>query len=254
VNIQLKTEEEIEKIAAAGKILARVLKEMSNSAKSGIRLKDLDKLAFDLIKKNNGEPAFLGHRPKNAKHPYNASICASVNDVVVHGFPTNYTLKDGDILKIDVGVKYRGFYSDAAVTIGIGEISEIGKLLITAAKTALEEAIKIARPENTLGDIGWVIDATAKKYKFKTIKGLTGHGIGRNLHEAPTVYNFGEKGKGIKLEAGMVLAIEPMFAVSADKVVQRPDESWVTIDGSLSAHFEHTIAITNEEPIILTID
>lgn len=254
MNIRLKTEEEIGKIAAAGKILARVLKEISNSAKSGVRLKDLDKLAFDLIKKSDAEPAFLGYRPKSAKRPYNASICASVNDVVVHGFPTNYILKEGDILKIDIGVKYQSFYSDAAVTIGIGEISRTGELLIKAAKTALEEAIKIARTGNTLGDIGWIIDATAKKYKFKTIKGLTGHGIGRELHEDPTVYNFGERGKGVKIESGMVLAIEPMLAVSTNKVLQRPDESWATSDGSLSAHFEHTIAATNKEPIILTID
>ncbi|MEK7636027.1 MAG: type I methionyl aminopeptidase [Patescibacteria group bacterium] len=252
MDIRLKTEKEIEIIAIGGKILAETIREVSKNAKVGVSLKDLDKLAFDFIKKNNSEPAFLGYRPESSKHSYNASICASVNEVIVHGFPTNYILKNGDILKIDIGVKYQGFYSDAAVTIGIGKISKIAELLITATETALEEAIKIVKPTNTLGDIGWIINLIAKKYKFKAVKGLTGHGIGRNLHEDPIIYNFGEKGKGIKLEPGMVLAIEPMFAISTDKVIQRQDESWATEDGSLSAHFEHTIAIVNNGCRILT--
>ena len=252
MNVHLKTEKEIELIAIGGKILAETLMETSKNAKIGVKLKDLDKLALDFIKKNNAEPAFLGYRPENSNHPYSASICASVNDVIVHGFPTDYILKDGDILKIDTGVKYQGFYSDAAITIGIGRISKIAKLLITATKMALEEAIKIARPGNTLGDIGWVIDSMAKKYKFKAVRGLTGHGIGRNLHEEPIIYNFGEKGKGIKLEPGMVLAIEPMFAIGTDKIIQQHDESWATSDGSLSAHFEHTVAITNNGCRVLT--
>ena len=252
MNIHLKTEKEIQLIAIGGKILAETLKETSKHAIIGARLKDLDKIAFDFIKNNNAEPAFLGYCPESSKHPYNASICASVNNVIVHGFPGNYILKDGDILKIDIGVRYKGFYSDAAITIGIGKISKIAELLIIAAKTALESAIKIARPENTLGDIGCIIESTAKKYGFKAVKGLTGHGIGRNLHEDPTIYNYGEKGKGIKLEKGMVLAIEPMFAASTDKVIQQQDESWATSDGSLSAHFEHTIAITDDNHIVLT--
>ena len=252
MNIHLKTEKEIQLIGIGGKILAETLKETSKNAEAGVKLKDLDKIAFNFIKKNNAEPAFLGYHPESSKNPYNASICASVNNVIVHGFPTNYILKDGDILKIDIGVKYRGFYSDAAITIGIGKISKTAELLIIAAKTALESAIKIARPGNTLGDIGWVIESIAQKYEFKAVKGLTGHGIGRNLHEDPIIYNFGEKGKGIKLETGMVLAIEPMFAESTDKVIQQPDESWATSDGSLSAHFEHTIAITSDNYMVLT--
>lgn len=252
MKISLKTEKEIAVIAAGGKILAETLKEVSKNAKIGVKLKDLDKLAFNFIKKNNGEPAFLGYRPESLQRPYNASICASVNDVIVHGFPTDYILKEGDVLKIDIGVKYQGFYSDAAITIGIGRISKNAESLIMATKTALEAAIDMAKPGNTLGDIGWIIDSTAKKYKFKAVKGLTGHGIGRNLHEDPSIYNFGEKGSGIRLEAGMVLAIEPMFAIDTDKVIQQSDESWATSNGELSAHFEHTVAITDNGCRILT--
>lgn len=252
MKISLKTEKEIAVIAAGGKILAEALKEVSRNAKIGVKLKDLDKLAFNFIKKNNGEPAFLGYRPESSQRPYNASICASVNDVIVHGFPTDYILKEGDVLKIDIGVKYQGFYSDAAMTIGIGKISKNAEFLIMATKTALEAAIDMAKPGNTLGDIGWIIDSTAKKYKFKAVKGLTGHGIGRNLHEDPSIYNFGERGSGIRLEAGMVLAIEPMFAIGTDKVIQQLDESWATSNGELSAHFEHTVAITDNGCRILT--
>jgi len=212
----------------------------------------LDDLAYQLIKKAGAEPAFLGYKPSGAKHPYSATICASINDIIVHGFPTDYKLKNGDILKLDFGVKYEGFYSDAAVTIGIGAISKEAENLIKAAENALNEAIKIIKIGNTLGDIGFAISQTAKKYGVKAIKELTGHGVGLKLHEDPTIYNYGEKGKGIKLKPGMVLAVEPMFAISTDKIIQKKDESWATADGSLSAHFEHTVAITEKGVEILT--
>ena len=250
--IKLKTPEQIEKIARSGKILSEVFQKTIEEAKIGTSLKRLDDLAYQLIKKAGAEPAFLGYKPSGAKHPYSATICASINDIIVHGFPTDYKLKNGDILKLDFGVKYEGFYSDAAVTIGIGEISKEAENLIKATKVALEEAIKIIKIGNTLGDIGFAISQTAKKYGVKAIKELTGHGVGLRLHEDPTIYNYGEKGKGIKLKPGMVLAVEPMFAISTDKIIQKKDESWATADGSLSAHFEHTIAITEKEIKILT--
>jgi len=250
--IKLKTPEQIEKIARSGKILSEVFQKTIEEAKIGTSLKRLDDLAYQLIKKAGAEPAFLGYKPSGAKHPYSATICASINDIIVHGFPTDYKLKNGDILKLDFGVKYEGFYSDAAVTIGIGAISKEAENLIKATKVALEEAIKIIKIGNTLGDIGFAISQTAKKYGVKAIKELTGHGVGLKLHEDPTIYNYGEKGKGIKLKPGMVLAVEPMFAISTDKIIQKKDESWATADGSLSAHFEHTIAITEKEIKILT--
>jgi len=250
--IKLKTPEQIEKIARSGKILSEVFQKTIEEAKIGTSLKRLDDLAYQLIKKAGAEPAFLGYKPSGAKHPYSATICASINDIIVHGFPTDYKLKNGDILKLDFGVKYEGFYSDAAVTIGIGAISKEAENLIKAAENALNEAIKIIKIGNTLGDIGFAISQTAKKYGVKAIKELTGHGVGLKLHEDPTIYNYGEKGKGIKLKPGMVLAVEPMFAISTDKIIQKKDESWATADGSLSAHFEHTVAITEKGVEILT--
>lgn len=250
--IKIYSENEIKKIAESGEILAKVLNEVANEAKIGTSLKNLNELAFKLIKKAGAEPAFLGYKPDGAERPYGATICASINNAIVHGFPGDYKLKNGDVLKIDCGVKYQGFYSDSAMTIGVGIISKEAENLIKAAKTALEEAVKAARPGNYLGDIGWVIDKTAKKFKVKTVKNLTGHGIGKNLHEDPIIYNFGKKGKGIELKPGMVLAIEPMFAVGSQEIVQLKDESWATADGSLSAHFEHTVAIMEKETSIIT--
>jgi len=250
--IPIKSPEEIKKIEIAGKILAKILKAVSREAKVGIRLSQLNKLAYQLTKREGAEPAFLGYKPDGASKPFGASICASVNEVVVHGFPSDYKLQSGDVLKIDFGVEHNGFFADAAVTVGIGNISKEAKLLIKTTKLALDKAIKIIKPGSNLGDIGWIIKRIAEKRGFKVIKSLTGHGIGRELHEEPTIYNFGEKGKGIILKAGMVLAIEPMLAVATEKIVQRPDESWATADGSLSAHLEHTVAITEKGAKILT--
>lgn len=250
--ISLKSPREIEMIRTAGKILAGTLVRLKREAKEGITLDYLDNLAFKLIKQAGARPAFLGYKPDGAKKPYKASICASVNNVVVHGFPNNYKLKQGDILKIDLGVEQKNFYADAAETIIIGKGIKLTEDLISATRKALYAGIKYAKPGNYLGDIGWVIEKTAKKFNFSVIKGLTGHGIGYKLHEEPTIYNFGRKGSGLKLKPGMILAIEPMFSVGSDEIIQKSDESWATIDGSLSAHFEHTIAVTEKGPMILT--
>ncbi len=252
MTISLKSPEEIKKIEIAGKILAKILKAIGREAKVGTKLSDLNKLAYRLTKNEKATPAFLGYQPDSASKPFGASICTSVNEVVVHGFPSDYKLQSGDILKIDFGIEYQGFFSDAAITIGIGKISKETEHLIKITKLALDKAINIAKPGNTLGDIGWIIKKTAEKWGLKVIRNLTGHGIGLKLHEEPTIYNFGEKGEGVELKTGMVLAIEPMLAIGTEKIIQRPDESWATADGSLSAHFEHTIAITEKGPKILT--
>ena len=212
----------------------------------------LDGLAFKFIKEAGAEPAFLGYRPDGANRPYGATICASINDAIVHGFPGDYKLKNGDILKIDCGVKYQGFYSDSAITIGIGNISKEAEFLIRTTKNALEEAINIAIIGNHLGDIGFTINKIVKKAGFKIVKGLTGHGIGLKLHEDPIIYNFGKKRQGLELKAGMVLAIEPMVSIGSDNIIQKPDESWATADKSLSAHFEHTVAVMKNRAEILT--
>ncbi len=250
--IPIKSAEEIQKIEVAGKILAKILKILSREAKVGIKLSDLNRLAYRLTKREKAQPAFLGYKPDAASKPFGASICASVNDVVVHGFPSDYKLKSGDVLKIDFGVEYQGFFADAAVTVAIGDISGEARHLIKTTKLALDKAIKIIKAGNTLGDIGWIIQRTAEKEKLRVIRDLTGHGVGLQLHEEPTIYNFGVKGRGVALKPGMVLAIEPMLSLGTDKITQKPDESWATADGSLSAHFEHTIAITEKGPKILT--
>mgnify|MGYP001589973788 FL=1 len=250
--VKIYSKGEIGKIAESGKILAEVLNKIAQEAKIGASLEYLDGLAFKFIKEAGAEPAFLGYRPDGANRPYGATICASINDAIVHGFPGDYKLKNGDILKIDCGVKYQGFYSDSAITIGIGNISKEAEFLIRTTKNALEEAINIAIIGNHLGDIGFTINKIVKKAGFKIVKGLTGHGIGLKLHEDPIIYNFGKKRQGLELKAGMVLAIEPMVSIGSDNIIQKPDESWATADKSLSAHFEHTVAVMKNRAEILT--
>jgi len=251
--VKIYTPEEIRIIAESGKILAIVFKQLKQEIKIGISLKYLDSLAQRITKKNGAQPAFLGYRPEGARKPYPASICASLNDVIVHGLPSDYQLKEGDVLKIDFGVKYKGLYSDAAFTVELGEISAEAKNLIRATKSALEEMIRHAKPGNHLGDLGWVVERVAKKFNVSVIKGLTGHGIGKDLHEAPVVYNYGEKGKGVELRPGMVLALEPMLSTGSGEIKQKSDDSWATRDGKFSAHFEHTIAITEKGCEVLTL-
>jgi methionyl aminopeptidase len=251
--INLYSQQEIKKIALAGKILAKVLKILKKEARIGTSLRDLDKLAYRLINKHKAKPAFLGYRPDGALKPFGGSICASINDVVVHGLPSDYKLQSGDVLKIDLGIEYRGYFADAAITIGIGKISKEAKRLIEATESALKKAVKAAKAGRTLADISLAIEKTARERGFEVIEGLTGHGIGKELHEEPTIYNYYRQSDvKIKLEPGMVLAIEPMFALKTGRIKQLTDESWATTDGSLSSHFEHTFAITNDGPKILT--
>ena len=248
----IKRPEEIKKIAAAGKILAAAAKELLKIADVDVSLTKLDQFARNFIIKAGAQPAFLGYHPYGAKKPYPNSICTSVNEIIVHGLPTERKLKSGDLLKLDFGVIYDGYYADAAWTLGIGNISPITQKLIATTRKALEIAIKECIPGKTLGDIGYAINSFVKKNKFKVLKGLTGHGIGKELHEEPTVFNDGRKGSGLKLKPGMVLAIEPMVSAGSDQIIQLPDDSYATADNSLSAHFEHTIVITDKEPLILT--
>lgn len=252
----LKTPAEIELMAEAGKRLAEILAALAEEVKSGIVAKFLDVKSLALIKKAGCEPAFLGYHPYGAKRPYPATLCVSVNEVVVHGVPSNRIIADGDLVKLDLGVRWKGWYADAAVTIGVGAIDAKKKKLIGAAKRALELGIAEAAPGKTLGDIGFAIERHVASQDFSVVESLTGHGIGKALHEEPSVFNFGARGQGMKLKAGMVLAIEPMISAGAPpgggKVKQLSDDSYATRDGSPTAHFEHTVAITEEGPRILT--
>lgn len=252
--IHIKTPEEIKKIRAAGKILAATAKQILELAQPGVKLKYLDQVAKNLIQKFGAEPAFLNYRPHGAAKPYPCSICASVNNIVVHGLPGEYKLNSGDILKLDFGVKHNGYIADAACTKAIGEVSSEANKLIETTRQALYKAIKICKPGNTLGDIGYAIKNYVESQGFKVVKELTGHGIGKELHEDPNVFNEGQKDRGLKLEQGLVLAIEPMVSAGSSEIIQLKDDSYATADGSLAAHFEHTIAITTGAPEILTID
>ena len=228
------------------------MKMLKAAALPGVSLLELDRLAYKLIKEAGAKPAFLGYRPYGAKMAYPATICASVNNVIVHGVPSKYFLEDGDILKIDLGVNWRGGISDSAVTVPIGRISTKEEELIKATEMALFEGIKAACAGNTLGDIGNAIEKTINKKGFSIVDGLTGHGVGNELHEDPVVYNTGKPKMGMVLEAGMTLALEPMTSLGTSSIVQLADDSYATADGSISAHFEHTILIREGEAEILT--
>ena len=248
----VKRADEIERIRASGAILAAALRETSGAVRAGATLLELDAVAREAIERRGGIPAFLGYQPDGASRPFPGTLCASVNDVIVHGVPNGQRLIAGDIVKLDLGVKRDHYYADAAVTIAVGSTAPEVKKLIRAAEEALFAGILAARAGNTLGDIGYAIHAVIKKAGFNAARGLSGHGIGTRLHEEPSVLNVGEPGAGLKRRAGMVLAIEPMVSAGSGTIEQRADESYKTADGSLSAHFEHTVLVTDEGGEVLT--
>ncbi len=239
-------------MAEAGKRLANVLMALKGETRAGRATHELEAISLKLIKESGGEPAFLGYQPTGSRRAYPYSLCVSINSIVVHGQPSEYVIKNGDIVKLDLGLKLGGFYVDSAITVGVGNISTAAKKLIEVTRDALAKGIAAAKVGNTTGDIGYAIECCVKKNKFSVVESLTGHGIGKRLHEEPAVFNFGKPGEGVKLEAGMVIAIEPMVSIGSGKIKQFKDESFATHDGSISAHFEHTVAITPMGPRILT--
>ena len=248
----VKSPKQIERIRHSGKILGKVLKALSLKAIPGATLKELDELAEGMILQNDAKPVFKGYKPYGARSPYPSTICASINDVVVHGVPTRYKLQSGDVLKVDVGVNWQGGISDAAITIPIGSVSNKIMNLIKTTELALEHGIKAVKAGNTLGDVGYAIESVIKKKGFCVVDGLTGHGVGTELHEEPVIYNFGQPGRGLKLKEGMVLAIEPMTSMGSHSIVQLKDDSYATADGSVSAHFEHTVLVKKDGAEVLT--
>lgn len=242
-----KSQAEIETIAAAGTILAGCLSLLAASSVPGVTTRALDELADGYIRVHGAVPTFKGYRgfPK--------SICASPNDMVVHGIPGGYKLRPGDILSIDVGVTYDGFIADAAVTLPIGRVSAEATRLLDVTRAALEAGVRYCRPQARLGDISHAVQEVAEGAGYNVVRSLVGHGVGRQMHEDPQIPNFGEAGRGPRLEPGMVFAIEPMVNVGGHEVFVAPD-GWSihTADGSLSAHFEHTVAVTDDGPRVLT--
>jgi methionyl aminopeptidase len=251
--IYLKSPEEIEVMAEGGKHLAEVLRKLEASVHVGMMTKEIDSLAYKLITNLGDEPSFLNYRPEGARRAYPATICASLNDVVVHGTPSAHAvLHEGDLVKLDLGLIHRGFHLDAARTVPVGSVSPEAKRLMAVTRQALSAGIEEARPGKTLGDIGFAIEDVVRRAGFSVAQGLTGHGIGRSLHEDPAVFNFGRRGQGEDIEEGMAIAIEPMVNVSGGEIRQLDDDSYATRDGSLSAHFENTVAITKNGPRVLT--
>jgi methionyl aminopeptidase len=245
--IQRKTRDEIEQMAAAGRILARCHEMLRSKARPGVTTADLDAAAERFIRSQGAEPAFKGYRG------FPGSICASPNSMVVHGIPGGYELQRGDILSIDIGVVLDGWVADAAVTHPIGAVTPVAQRLIATTRAALFDAVEQVRAGNRLGDVSHAVQQRVEADGFAVIRSLVGHGIGRDMHEDPQIPNFGEPGTGPELEEGMVLAIEPMVNVGTHHVRMGSD-NWAVYsqDGSLAAHFEHTVAVTADGPRILT--
>ena len=245
--INLYTEKEIEIMAEGGKILAKIIKEVAKHAKIGTTTKELDKVAEDLIFRYGAKPAFKGF------NNYPAVLCASVNEEVVHAIPNDRKLKEGDLLTLDLGINYKNYCTDMAITIKNRKIDKKFQKLIDVTEKSLELAIKQCKPGNRLGDIGFAIQSYVEKNGFNVIRDLVGHGIGKKVHEEPEVLNYGEKATGIVLKPGMVIAIEPMNIVGSYEVERAKDGfAFLSKDRSISAHFEHTVAITKKGCRVLT--
>jgi methionyl aminopeptidase len=245
--INIKTEPELEKMKSSGEVLKETFSVLEKMIRPGVTTAELDAAAEDFIRSKGGVPAFKGYQG------YPATICASVNEQVVHGIPGPRSLEEGDIVGIDMGVILEEFYSDATRTYPIGEISEEASSLIRVTSESLDRGIEQARPGNHLSDISHAIQKHAESQGYSIVRALVGHGIGRRMHEEPQIPNFGPPGKGPELQAGMVLAIEPMVNVGTHDVLTLEDKwTFVTVDGKLSCHFEDTVAVTENGPRIMT--
>jgi len=246
--INIKSAREIDIMRRGGKITSKTLAMLMAAAKPGVTTGQLDKLADESIRSMGGVPTFIGY------HGYPSAICASVNDEVVHGMPGDRVLHDGDLLSIDIGTTFEGYVSDSAVTVAIGNVSDAAKRLMRVTQECLMLGIAQMQPGNHLGDIGHAVQQHAESAGYGVVRALVGHGVGRQMHEDPQVPNFGNPGQGPVLRKGLVLAIEPMITEGTWEV-ETLDDGWtvVTEDGKLAAHFEHTIAITDQGPKILTL-
>ena len=245
--INLKTAHEIDLMARAGTLLASVLPPLREACVPGVKTIELDRIAERLIRQGGATPGFLGY------HGYPRSICVSINDEAVHGIPGNRKVAAGDLVSLDLGLVLEGFWADVGITVGVGKISPEAEKLLKVTEEALYVGIQKARPGGWLGDISSAIQKHVEASGFSVIRQFVGHGIGRQMHEDPQVPNFGTPGTPPRLKPGMTLAIEPMVNAGSHEVYMKPD-GWTicTVDGGLSAYFEHTVAITDKGPLILT--
>lgn len=245
--ITLKSKREIELLKEAGHIVYLTHQYLRPHIKAGIKTKELDRLAEEFIRSKGATPSFKGYEG------FPSTLCVSINDEVVHGFPSDRVLQDGDIISIDIGACYKGYHGDSAWTYTVGEVSDDAKYLLEHTEKALYEGIKQAKVGNRIGDISYAVEKYATEHNLGVVKELVGHGVGTSVHEAPDVPNYGTKGTGPKIRDGMVIAIEPMLTLgSPDIYIEDNDWTVKTVDSSLSAHFEHTIGVTNDGVIILT--
>ena len=250
--LELKSKKDVERMRRAGQIVAEVLARLQEVVAPGVTTLELDRIAEDMTRKRGAIPAFKGYQVAGRVFP--ASLCVSINDEVVHGIPSsNRVLQDGDIVGLDFGVVVDGYYGDAAVTVPVGKVTDDAKHLMDATRESLWQGIRTIKVGSRLGDLSHAIQKYAESAGLSVVREFVGHGIGRHLHEEPQVPNFGEPGKGRLLREGMVLAIEPMLNLGQPGVMVK-DDGWtaVTRDGSLSAHFEHSVAVTAEGPVVLT--
>lgn len=250
--ILIKTKKEIDLIRESCEIVAETLQLVKRYAKAGVTTLELDKIAEDYIRSNNGRPAFKGYSQAGSID-FPGTICSSIDDEVVHGIPGNRALVEGEILSVDVGVEKNKFFGDAAISIAVGQISEEKKKLMDVTEKSLYLGIEAAIPENRVGDIGFAIQQYVEENGFSVVKDLCGHGVGKHLHEDPQIPNYGKRNTGALIKNGMTFAIEPMINMGSYKVIVA-DDGWtvLTADAKPSAHFEHTIAIIDGKPEILT--
>ncbi len=251
--IYLKTDEDIEKLQEGGRLLAIILQKVAQETKPGVSSSFLDQLAYKLILQVGGKPSFLNYQPDFNSKPFPATLCVSINDVIVHGIPSpKVIIQEGDIVSLDIGMEYKGLDTDMAITIGIGEIKPVYKKLMKVTKEALQKGIEAAQPGNTIGDIGAAIQRHVEENGLAVVRDLGGHGVGYAPHEDPFIFNYGKAGQGLKLQPGMVIALEPMVTFGSGAIKENKDESFSTLNGKRAAHFEHTIAIIPSGNIVIT--
>lgn len=249
-DISIKSENELALMREAGKLNAKTLEAVREAVRPGVTTAELDKIAESMIRENSAEPVFKGYP---GPYPFPATLTICINEELVHGIPSDRVLKSGDIVSIDCGTYYKGYVGDSAFTMGVGDVSDEAQRLINVTEQSLFEGIKKMWPGNRLGDVSSSIQRYVEKNGFFVTRIYTGHGVGKHMHEGPQLPNYGIPGKGLKLEPGMTIAIEPMVLMGTDKT-RVLDDKWtvVSADGSLTAHFEHTVGVTESGPLILT--
>ncbi|MHB8576002.1 MAG: type I methionyl aminopeptidase [Dehalococcoidia bacterium] len=251
--VEVKSRDELKIMREAGRIVGEVLQLLARAVRPGLVVRELDEIVRDEYGRRGVVPTFLGY-PPGGPHPFPATVCVSIDDQIVHGIPGRRVLKEGEIVSIDLGVTYRGFVGDAAITVPCGAVTDEALRLIEATKGALWEGIRASQAGTRLGDVGWAIQHYAESRGYSVVRQYVGHGVGREMHEEPQVPNYGEQGKGRILREGWVIAIEPMLNLGGAETRVDPDHWTVyTADGSMSAHFEHTLAIHNGEAEVLTL-